>query len=251
MQRGQERYLALITEEHDILKQENRIQDQIDLAEEEERNKFALLSSAVRESHEKERARTERTKYWSVIGSVIGAIIGILGTSINNYLRMRELRNIVTDSAEGGNQLRGLVTQLSSTMQGQHNTMSEFITDLKDLMGNLDAGNSISPVHGTKAKSLNMDQLMAQSEEILSCVKQQDKAVEHEMQDIKALLAAGRVTDEDGQIIYVGPAVENMLGETERNLEWKIKANALWTVTFIYGAFALTLPVLYHIFKGS
>ena len=52
------------------------------------------LSNAVRNSHEKERAQAEKTKYWSVIGSVIGACIGIIGTTINNRMRMRELRSI-------------------------------------------------------------------------------------------------------------------------------------------------------------
>ena len=50
------------------------------------------LSNAVRNSHEKERAQAEKTKYWSVLGSVIGACIGIIGTTINNRMRMRELR---------------------------------------------------------------------------------------------------------------------------------------------------------------
>ena len=38
--------------------------------------------------------------------SLVGAAIGIIGTSINNYLRMRELRGIVSGSAEGGQELR-------------------------------------------------------------------------------------------------------------------------------------------------
>ena len=34
------------------------------------------LSACLRESHEKERERGERTKYWSIFGSIIGAAIG-------------------------------------------------------------------------------------------------------------------------------------------------------------------------------
>ena len=34
----------------------------------------------------------------SVLGSVIGTCLGILGTTINNRLRMRELRNLVNDA---------------------------------------------------------------------------------------------------------------------------------------------------------
>ena len=53
-----------------------KLQRDYNAAEEIERQKFLLYSSAVRLSHEKERARVERTKYWSIIGSVTGTIIG-------------------------------------------------------------------------------------------------------------------------------------------------------------------------------
>lgn len=66
------------------------------LCEKEERDCFAFLSAAVKESHEKERAQAERTKYWSVIGSIIGTVIGVFGSSVNNEFKMRELRKLVS-----------------------------------------------------------------------------------------------------------------------------------------------------------
>lgn len=74
--RDDERYLALATEEHKILIQEKRIRIDFETLEALERDRFVLLSGAVRDSHEKERARAERTKHWSVIGSVGGAVLG-------------------------------------------------------------------------------------------------------------------------------------------------------------------------------
>lgn len=47
-------------------------------AEHAERQQFIAYSSAVRLSHEKERARVERTKYWSIIASVSGTVFGRL-----------------------------------------------------------------------------------------------------------------------------------------------------------------------------
>ena len=35
-------------------------------------------------AHEKERAQAEKTKYWSILGSILGTCIGIIGTTINN-----------------------------------------------------------------------------------------------------------------------------------------------------------------------
>lgn len=96
--RGEDRYVALITEEHKLLKQERLVVDEFKRFEREEREHFSALSSAVKESHEKERAQAERTKYWSIIGSILGTIIGIIGSSINNELKMKELRKLLKES---------------------------------------------------------------------------------------------------------------------------------------------------------
>ena len=74
--RDNERYLSLATEEHRTLVEEKRIKSEYEHLEALERDQFALLSGAVRDSHERERARAERTKHWSVIGSVSGAALG-------------------------------------------------------------------------------------------------------------------------------------------------------------------------------
>lgn len=48
-----------------------------------------MFSAAVRESHEKERTRAERTKNWSIIGSVLGALIGVIGSTYVNRVRLQ------------------------------------------------------------------------------------------------------------------------------------------------------------------
>ncbi|XP_071438673.1 mitochondrial potassium channel-like isoform X2 [Hetaerina americana] len=96
--RGEERYVQLITMEHAVIKEEKMINEVFHQKEREERDHFSALSSAVKMGHEKERAQAERTKYWSIIGSVFGTLLGMLASSIMNDLRMRELRNIVGKS---------------------------------------------------------------------------------------------------------------------------------------------------------
>lgn len=98
--RGEDRYVQLITQEHRVIKDERRLAELFNRCEQEERENFSLLSSAVKESHEKERIQAERTKYWSIIGSIIGTMIGIGGSSINNEFKMRELRKLVKESAQ-------------------------------------------------------------------------------------------------------------------------------------------------------
>merc|ERR1712071_550029 len=96
--KGDDKFLALITREHLIIKDELRLQEEFKIYEKSERENFAALSHTVRDSHEKERAQAEKTKYWSIIGSILGTMLGIFGTSVNNRMRMKELRNLVEEA---------------------------------------------------------------------------------------------------------------------------------------------------------
>ncbi len=73
-----------------------------------------------------------------------------------------------------------------------------------------------------------------------------------EMASIRDVIAIGKATDANGNVVYVGPQLKTMLENTEKNLETKIKYNALWTACFIYGGLILTVPVIFNLFfKGG
>ncbi|KAK6634085.1 hypothetical protein RUM44_004693 [Polyplax serrata] len=118
--RGDDKYIALVTMEHKLLKEEKAIMDKFTLAEKDERESFANLSNSVKLSHEKERAQGERTKYWSIIGSVIGTILGILGTSINNHFKMKELKELIKSSSD-----KTMVTNLRSLLDSNESFLNE------------------------------------------------------------------------------------------------------------------------------
>ena len=63
LNRTDSRYLQLFTEEHALLKNESNIYNEYKIKENEERDLFFSLSTSLRDSQEKERARMERTKY--------------------------------------------------------------------------------------------------------------------------------------------------------------------------------------------
>lgn len=90
--REEAHYLELATLEHKLLQEERRLRTAYENAESSEREKFALFSAAVRGSHEKERTRAERTKNWSIIGSVLGALIGVMGSTYINRVRLQVRR---------------------------------------------------------------------------------------------------------------------------------------------------------------
>ncbi|OQV24372.1 putative Coiled-coil domain-containing protein 51 [Hypsibius exemplaris] len=242
--RGEDRYLALVTQEHKLVKEERTFQQAANDSETAERGAFSLLSAAVRESHEKERARAERTKYWSVIGSVIGAMIGIVGTSLNNHLRMKELQSLVTRSvATNAAPVENLTVELGSLAKAQQHQLETFVGDLKTLLGEQSSS-------GLTASFKQYDEADSSSKEVLSAVKEHQLYLTKEMQAIKDFIAAKKGIDASSgdAIVYVKEDLERALGRTEQNMEWKMKINSIVTAAFMYTAFALTVPLIYYLY---
>jgi len=96
--RSEDRYIELVTQEHALLKQENVIIDRVNYSEKEERDSFILLSTTLKDSHDRERIQAERTKYVSIVGSILGTIIGIIGSTLINAWKMNEFKRMVLDA---------------------------------------------------------------------------------------------------------------------------------------------------------
>ena len=243
VQRGEERYLTLLTEEYELLREEKRINAALTDAEQSERESFATLSSAVRESHERERARAERTKYWSIIGSAIGATIGIVGTTVNNYRRTRELKSLVRDSASGGAELNRTVSELIRETQQQQE-------EIKTVMSSLKLATGVSPDVTLLAMPASPS-----LEEIVTVVRKNSVRLEKEITDIKQMIvavSAGKhVDDSPPSVVYVGPEVQELLDHVEERLEVKMKSNAVASSVALYVSSIVTVAVLYMLFAGG
>lgn len=96
--RTEDRYIELVTQEHTLLKQENSIVERINHSEKEERDSFILLSTTLKDSHDRERIQAERTKYVSIVGSILGTIIGIIGSTLINAWKMNEFKRMVLEA---------------------------------------------------------------------------------------------------------------------------------------------------------
>jgi hypothetical protein len=105
-------YIFLIVfQEHSMMKDEETLTSKFQQCEQDEREYFSILSSAVKESHEKERLQAERTKYWSIIGSILGTVLGVVGSTINNRYKMSEFRNMLTDAVTTEERVELLVSE--------------------------------------------------------------------------------------------------------------------------------------------
>lgn len=230
--RDDPKFLELATEEHAMLQAETRLKEKFTKVEARERDTFSHLSTAVRESHEKQRAQEERTKYWSVIGSIVGTLIGILGSTVVNHKRMGELRT--------------LVSELSAGDFGSESTRQELTAIVQQLKESLGQDNDAMQHPNLKN---SMDDTLKKHDELLS---QQLEAIEKLMDERNSKLSdqikGMRRMTEVGLVSDTG-TLEELLSDTEQKLEWEMKMSTLSTVVFIYGAFALTLPILYSIFK--
>lgn len=97
--RSSDRYLQLITEEHEVLKEQNKLKTQLNQLKEREQFTFDRLSKLLRQSHETERLRQEKSKYWNLISvsfSVSGTIITLLAYKVKNQNANEKEKSKVT-----------------------------------------------------------------------------------------------------------------------------------------------------------
>ncbi|NWW91747.1 CCD51 protein, partial [Rhynochetos jubatus] len=276
--RDDTQYLELATLEHRLLQEEKRYRTAYLNAEESEREKFSLFSAAVRESHEKERTRAEKTKNWSIIGSVLGAIIGVLGSTYVNRVRLQELKVLVLEAQKGPINLQEAIKEQASSHYLQQKDLSDVIADLKNV---LQTGASQQTQEGAlltredRNDSLKTDSLLIPLNEQLNytkrvssrleslqqqCTSVQDSIAQmlSEMQGIKLAVhsrptegAAPRSSVEGKGQASAARDVILELSDTERRLEGQIKRSSLYSTAVTCAVFAVALPVLYVILKGN
>ncbi|NWS43463.1 CCD51 protein, partial [Probosciger aterrimus] len=276
--RDDTQYLELATLEHRLLQEEKRYRAAYLNAEESEREKFSLFSAAVRESHEKERTRAEKTKNWSIIGSVLGAIIGVLGSTYVNRVRLQELKVLVLEAQKGPINLQEAIKEQASSHSLQQKDLSDVIADLKSV---LQTRTSQEMKEGAlltrqdKGDSINIDALLIPLNEQLNYAKQvssclgsleqqfcslQESVAQmvSELRSVKLAVHA-RTTERamprssaegKGQASAVRDVILELC-DTERRLEAQIKRNSIYSTALTCAVFAITLPVLYIILKGN
>lgn len=245
-------------------------------AEEGEREKFALFSAGVRESHEKERARAERTKNWSVIGSVLGAIIGVMGSTYINRVRLQELKSLLLEAQKGPANLQEAIKVQASSHKSQQEELRGLIDTLKVSITTqteqpvsvpiatrsatiLPSKTSISEeaikemlLHSQRAQS-NMQDIMPQMEQI----RQSLGKMATELQAVKKSISARPTekpliqTKDKPLLVCETESVIQGLDQTEKRLEAQINKSTLYNTILTYTAFALSMPVLYIIFKST
>ncbi|KAK3101133.1 hypothetical protein FSP39_001200 [Pinctada imbricata] len=252
--RGTDQYVDLVREESKIFQEDNLIAEKVIDVEERERQSFESLTHAIYLAHEKENEQREHTKYYSIIASLIGAIIG----AVMAYGRLRSVNKAMESSDDTVQECRVILTD----MQSQQRDMQSLITNVRQYLNTAGSSNTdqdaTQQVLSVSSQKENYDNVSVVDKEmkenikdILTTVKENGSNLDKDMKEIRKILEVGSAKDSSGTVVYVGHEIKELLDETGNNMESKLKIYTLASVTFIYGTLALTLPILYHFFKGS
>ncbi|GAB1294715.1 Mitochondrial potassium channel [Apodemus speciosus] len=270
--REDNQYLELATLEHRMLQEEEkRLRIAYLHAEDSEREKFSLFSAAVRESHEKERTRAERTKNWSLIGSVLGALIGVAGSTYVNRVRLQELKALLLEAQKGPVSLQEAIREQASSYSLQQKDLQDLMVDLKGLVHAGQGQGSGSPTGPSSTRGKDTDGLSAAlkeqlslSQQVYSCLeglREQLDGLEKTCSQMAGAVQLAKAPAHPGVVGPVDGALPDSLlehgsvilalSEMEQRLEAQANRNTISSTLVTCVTALAILPVLYMLFKAS
>ncbi|XP_030275744.1 mitochondrial potassium channel [Sparus aurata] len=278
-------YLELATQEHKLLQEERRLRTAYENAEGSEREKFALFSAGVRESHEKERTRAERTKNWSVIGSVLGALIGVMGSTYVNRVRLQELKTLLLEAQKGPESLQEALRVQAGNHRSQQGELRLLIDSLRGALNDTFTQRDIvlqdkrgptsdsptvplSALTDLRLSSQKTGSLLESLPPQLEQLEQGLGRVEGELSVVRKLMetrpqAEPQAEPQAGQLQVAAPerpdrgdqweseALVRRLEETQRTLGERIRTNTLYNAVFTYTATVITVSAVYLLLRGA
>lgn len=241
----------------------------------------------MRESHEKERTRAERTKNWSVIGSVLGALIGVMGSTYINRVRLQELKTLLLEAQKGPvslqeaikvqagmhksqqQELRGLIDTLRVTLQHRAAQVIAEKDVKKPVAVQVPEPIVVPPQPSPSASEAVLKEILFYSQKAQSLIEgiqpqlgqleQSVGKVESELLAVQNLIETYHreekpsvvISQQDSQMFVCDTkSVMQGLDQTEKRLEASISQTTMYNTVLAYGALAVTVPALYILFRG-
>lgn len=97
-QQDLDKFLDLMKEETEVLRLENEVSRTFQECDSTERELFTAFTNAVRDSHEKQRAQLEYTKYFGIILSITGSFLAFCYSALKKH----DLKDIIEESIAKG-----------------------------------------------------------------------------------------------------------------------------------------------------
>lgn len=92
------KYVQLTILENKALQEQSRITNQLKLLENEERDHFTQLATAIKEYHDSQAMNAQKYKYLSILASAALAIISLCGSMVYNNRRIRDMRIAIAEA---------------------------------------------------------------------------------------------------------------------------------------------------------
>lgn len=269
--REDSQYLELATLEHRMLQEEKRLRTAYVRAEDSEREKFSLFSAAVRESHEKERTRAERTKNWSLIGSVLGALIGVAGSTYVNRVRLQELKALLLEAQKGPVSLQEAIREQASSYSLQQRDLHNLMADLRGLVqarpgqsSGSQAGTSHTPDRDTDVLLAALKEQLSHSRQARSCLeglREQLDSLEKTFSQTAGVVQLAKAAAHPGLVDPAGGALPGSLleqggvlvalSDMEQRLEAQVNRNTIYSTLVTCVTVVAAVPVFYLFFRAS
>lgn len=128
--------LFFIFQVRELLKEQKRLQDTFSLYDQTEREHQTLLAVAINSSQDHEKTYREKNKYLSLITGVVGGILGLLGSSINNWRHRRDIKSFALDINDQVVDLKKSVDKLR-VMVSTDKVLQDAASDSSDETGNI------------------------------------------------------------------------------------------------------------------
>ncbi|XP_076618977.1 mitochondrial potassium channel isoform X2 [Colletes latitarsis] len=129
--RDDPKYVQLTIIENKSLQEHARIISQLNLLENDEKDHFTQLATAIKEYHDSQTMNAQKYKYLSILASAILAIVSLAGSMIYNNKRIANVRNVIAEAQ------RSNESALKSNFQSLEHNMNAWISQLESKNNNM------------------------------------------------------------------------------------------------------------------
>lgn len=155
--RQSDSYLDLITQEHKLLREQLTLEVQLSQLKEKEQMSLDNLSKLLRHSHELERLRQERSKYWQIISvslSLVGSFIALIAQRARSQKFIeRELESQKTIFTSHLISLNDSMQHLGTNIDNLITRVDRIESNTNVLVANKADSTTLSGTLSTKSKS--------------------------------------------------------------------------------------------------
>ncbi|KAG8178723.1 hypothetical protein JTE90_023269 [Oedothorax gibbosus] len=141
---GDSQYITIVTKVHELLKEQKNLQETFAWYDQTEREQQTSLALAINNSQDHERTYREKNKYLSLLTGIVGALLGLVGSSITSWRYRKNIKLYETNISDQVALVQKNVDELNSNelktdvwvrLEEQQKQFSESLNSVLSLAG--------------------------------------------------------------------------------------------------------------------